>query len=601
MRGSRGQRPPHGRQAAYGVAARNGGNPMPERETRRVAAPPTADKLTRTEFRKYVAAQAASLRARIEAEGAGLDDAPDAIAERRRRVLAPDGFETFCRTYFPHYVTGPNSRLHDHLYHRLPQALAAPNSQHDAIAAPRGEAKSTLCAALFPVWCLARRTKRFMLLIADAYHQAALLLEAIKAELEANPRLKVDFPELVGPGRDWQDGEIVTRCGAKLVALGSGKRLRGLRHGAHRPDLVVLDDIENDENVRSPEQRDKLEAWVDQAVLNVGGAGVKCDVLLIGTLLHYDSVLARKLRHPLWQGVRVQAIARWPDRMDLWDRWEERLRNHGLAAADRLFADHGPEMTRGAEVSWPAVRPLADLMKIRVRVGRHAFDTEYQNDPVAGEAAAFGTLTFWVDRRSDWLMVGACDPSLGRASRGADPSALLVGGFDRETGVLDVVEAAIQRRLPDRLIEDVIALQAEHACVKWAIEAVQFQAFFADELVRRSAARGRPVPVVPVTPRSDKTLRIQSLQPHVANGLIRVHAGLTTLIDQLRHWPAADHDDGPDALEMLWSLALGLRTPVAYAGGGPRHRFGDPDADRDRGGTAGTSRPRPFRRGAGAW
>lgn len=31
--------------------------------------------------------------------------------------------------------------------------------------------------------------------------------------------------------------------------------------------------------------------------------------------------------------------------------------------------------------------------------------------------------------------------------------------------------------------------------------------------------------------------------------------GTLALIDQLRHFPRADHDDGPDALEMLWRLA----------------------------------------------
>jgi hypothetical protein len=41
----------------------------------------------------------------------------------------------------------------------------------------------------------------------------------------------------------------------------------------------------------------------------------------------------------------------------------------------------------------------------------------------------------------------------------------------------------------------------------------------------------------------------------MANGLIRIHPSQTTLIDQLRHFPKADHDDGPDALHMLWMVA----------------------------------------------
>ena len=524
----------------------------------------------RSDFARAIAETAASLRARIEAEVTGLDESPAAIAARRDAALVPDGFEAFCRTYFPHYVARPNSRLHDYLYARLPETLESGTGAKDAIAAPRGEAKSTLCAQLFPLWCLARRARRFILVIMDAYDQAAVMVEAIKTELTCNPRLALDFPELTGQGRIWKEGVLVARTGDKVQALGALQRLRGLRNGPHRPDLVVLDDIENDENVRSPEQRDKREAWIDKAVLNVGAADDSLVVLYIGTILHYDSVLARKRAHPLWHSRTFRAIATWPDRMDLWQRWEEVLRNQGEAAADAFHADHEKAMLAGAEISWPAVRPLPALMRIRLRVGAAAFDAEYQNDPVGEDGAAFGTLIYWAAPSDDWLFFGACDPSMGKQNAGRDPSAILVGGYDRTTGVLDVVEAQIARRLPDKIIEDIIALQARYGCLRWGVETVQFQAFFADELVKRGAARGVPVPVVPIRSLTDKTLRIERLQPHVANGTIRFHAGQTELLRQLRHWPMADHDDGPDALEMLWQMALKGAKPVDYAPVGRR-------------------------------
>ncbi len=75
-------------------------------------------------------------------------------------------------------------------------------------------------------------------------------------------------------------------------------------------------------------------------------------------------------------------------------------------------------------------------------------------------------------------------------------------------------------------------------------------------LVERSAALGVPVPALPVIPLEDKALRIESLQPHTVNGLIRINPAHQTLIDQLRHYPKADHDDGPDCLHMLWTLAV---------------------------------------------
>ncbi|TXG98573.1 MAG: hypothetical protein E6R08_03990 [Nevskiaceae bacterium] len=519
---------------------------------------PAPAKLSKAEFKKLIADAAAELRRSIEAEVTGLDNSPAAIAERRAIALAPDGFEFFCRTYFPHYLKSPSaSHLHRYLFKRLPEIVAEPEGQSEVIAAPRGEAKSTICSLLFVLWCIIRRIKHYAMIGMDAFDQAALNVEAIKAELESNPRLAIDFPEACGRGRVWKEGVIVTVTGIKVEGVGSGKRIRGRKHGPHRPDLFVLDDIENDENVKSSDQRDKLESWVDKGVMNLGGPDGAIDIIYIGTVIHYDSVLSRKLRNPMWRPIKFASIRRWPDNMDLWEKWEEILRNFGAADADRFYADNMPTMLRGAEVSWPEVRPLLSLMKLRVKIGVSAFDSEQQNDPVSQDDALFGNPTFWVEILKAWIFFGVCDPSLGKNNRSRDPSAILVGGLVRETGILDVVEASIKRRLPDRIIEDIIGFEELYRCQKWGIESVQFQEFFRTELVKRSAARGFPVPAVPIIPISDKDLRIQRMQPHVNNGLVRFNAGQTVLLDQMRHYPMVDHDDGLDALEMLHSLAFG--------------------------------------------
>ncbi|AKE61136.1 phage protein [Citrobacter amalonaticus Y19] len=519
-------------------------------------------KLSSKDFLAELAELSASLRRTIEAEDVGFDPSATAIAERRALVADPvAGFEYFVQHYFPHYVRhAARSELHKYLYKRLPEIVQATGGQNDAIAAPRGEAKSTIVSQLFVIWCIVLSLKHYPVIIMDSIDQAYPMLEAIKAELQFNPRLLMDFPEATGGGRVWQAGTILTRNDIKVQVAGSGKKLRGLRHGPYRPDLAVLDDIENDELVRNPEQRDKLDNWLKKTVLPLGGAGAKFDVVYIGTILHYDSVLSRTLKNPLWKRARFKALISWPHNMELWDKWEEILRNNdedGEMLALAYYREHQAEMDEGAVVSW-AARPLYALMLIRARDGHSTFDAEYQNDPVSGEDAPFnGCITFWVNRLAEWRFYGACDPSLGKLGNNRrDPSALLVGGFNRFTGILDVVEARIRKRVPDKIISDVIELQREYGCLVWAVESVQFQEFLRTELVKRSAALGIPVPARAVIPGTDKILRIESLQPHMANGLIRLHASQTTLIDQLRHFPKADHDDGPDALHMLWALAV---------------------------------------------
>lgn len=507
-----------------------------------------------------------SLRQKVEAKFEGWDDSLSAISERRKKVLDPvSGYDFFVSNYFPHYVrSSSRSQLHNYLFEHLPQVLQQPSSVHLAIAAPRGEAKSTLISQLFTLYCLVAQKKRYALIVMDSIDQAYPMLEAIKVELEFNQRLRVDFPEIAGQGRVWQAATIVTKANQKVQVAGSGKKLRGLRHGAYRPDLVVLDDIENDEQVRSPEQRDKLHDWLKKTVLPLGAAGDKLDVVYIGTILHYDSVLNRTLSSKAWKTAKFKALIRQPDDMSLWDKWEDLYLNEGEAVADAFYSQNKSAMDKGAVVSW-AARPILTLMKIRARDGHATFDSEYQNDPLSSDDAMFANaLTYWTELPGELVYFGALDPSLGKAGASRDPSAILVGGYHRETGKLYVIEAQIKKRLPDLIIEDVIRMQKQYQCQRWFVETVQFQEFLKDELVKRSAQRGIPVPATATKPNTDKMLRIESLQPHMANGLILLHSSQATLISQLRHFPKADHDDGPDALEMLWRNAVSSSAAIEW-------------------------------------
>lgn len=512
------------------------------------------------EFSASLKALADSIRQTIEASFTGWDDNPQAIAERRAQVFDPiNGFKYLLDHYFPHYIRNADlSELHKYLHQTLPEVASNPESCLEAIAAPRGEAKSTIVSQLHTLWRIIANQTHYTLIVMDSIDQAYPMLEAIKAELDSNPRIKIDFPEVFGQGRVWQAGSIITANNIKVQVAGAGKKLRGLRHGAYRPDLVVLDDIENDENVRKPEQRDKLHSWLKKTIMPLGAAGEKLDIIYIGTILHYDSVLNRTLNNPAWRTARFKAIIQMPENMALWDEWEALYKAKRLDEAEAFYAKNKKKMDKGAIVSWLA-RPILALMKIRARDGHDAFDSEYQNDPTAGEDAPFNNaIRYWHELPADLTLFGACDPSLGKAGSSRDPSAIIIGGYDRKTGKLYIIEADIKKRLPDKIISDIIRYQRQYNCVVWAIESVQFQEFFRTELVKRSAKEHIHVPAQPVMPHSDKLLRIEALQPHMNNGYILLHTEQSTLIDQFRHFPKADHDDGCDGVEMCWKVATGF-------------------------------------------
>lgn len=518
--------------------------------------------VSRKEFAQKIAEMAAAFARNIELSVEAFPSDPAAKAERLRRVqdYGGNGFEFFLKTYLPHYVKGEDSLFHRAIFELAPKILTATKGQREMLIAPRGSSKSTHMSLGFALYCIVMRKTRYCLEVCDVYAQAALLIEAIKAELENNPRLQTDFPEACGKGRVWREGEIVTRQNIRVEGLGAGQKLRGRRHGPHRPDLMFFDDIENDEAVRSPEQRDKLESWVNKAALKVGPPDGSMHVLWVNTILHWDAVTVREARKPAWNVTRFQAIIQFPARMDLWEEFEEVYHNDGEEAARAFYAERRAEMDDGAQVNWPSMQPLVWLML--QRAGDHdSFATEYQNQPIS-EGNPFAKLVFWTMPMREWIHFGAIDPSLGGKKKGRDPSAILIGGYDRLSGKMDVVEASIRKRLPDLIISDTIALQREYRCLLWFVESVQFQEFLRTSLMVEAARQGVGISAVPIVPQADKNLRIERLQPPIAAGLIRLNPTQTTLIEQLQQWPNGAHDDGPDTLDMLWQNTL------FYAGGG---------------------------------
>ena len=183
-------------------------------------------------------------------------------------------------------------------------AMLTEKGTRSAIAAPRGHAKSTVMSLQNVLHAALFGYKRYILLVSDTEAQAVSFLDAIKNELETNERILADFGEQ--PGKTWKTGSILLSNGCRIDAVGSGQKLRGRRNYERRPDLILCDDIENDEGVRTAEQRQKTADWFWKAVCKSGDSYT--DILVIGTILHHDSLLAGLLENPGFQSRKYRAV-----------------------------------------------------------------------------------------------------------------------------------------------------------------------------------------------------------------------------------------------------------------------------------------------------
>lgn len=499
----------------------------------------------------------------------------------RQRLGAID-MEFFGRAYFPHYFSRPSPEFHKELdaiwqqgvlkgqYPITPvkiKEISRMNGTKRVAAAPRGHAKSTTLTFKGTMHAIVYGYKHYPIIISDSSEQAEGFLDNIRVEFEENEFLKEDFGDLTG--KVWRSNVLITSTNIKVEAIGSGKKIRGRKHRNWRPDLIVLDDIENDENVRTPEQRSKLENWFLKAVSKAGDDYT--DIVYIGTLLHYDSLLAKTLKNPGYKAIKYKAVISFSKADDLWKKWEDiytDLSNDNHEEDARAYFEANRDaMLEGTQVLWEEKLSYYDLMVMRVTEGEASFNSEEQNEPINPEDCIFNKEWFEfyneaeIDFNSrDYMFFGFVDPSLGKTKH-SDFSAIITMAKHKVSGYMYVMDADIERRHPDKIIEDVLEKERwlrrdfGRGYKKFGAETVQFQWFLKEELAKASAKAGLYLPIEEVPQVSDKTMRVQTLQPDVKNHYIKFNKRHKLLLEQMEHFPMGAHDDGPDALEGCRTIA----------------------------------------------
>ena len=499
----------------------------------------------------------------------------------RQRLGAID-MEFFGRAYFPHYFSRPSPEFHKELdaiwqqgvlkgqYPITPakiKEISRMNGTKRVAAAPRGHAKSTTLTFKGTMHAIVYGYKHYPIIISDSSEQAEGFLDNIRVEFEENEFLKEDFGDLTG--KVWRSNVLITSTNIKVEAIGSGKKIRGRKHRNWRPDLLVLDDIENDENVRTPEQRSKLENWFLKAVSKAGDDYT--DIVYIGTLLHYDSLLAKTLKNPGYKAIKYKAVISFSKADDLWKKWEDiytDLSNDNHEEdAKAYFEANRKEMLEGTQVLWEEKLSYYDLMVMRVTDGEASFNSEEQNEPINPEDCIFNKewFEFYNDAEivfnsKEYYFFGFVDPSLGKTKH-SDFSAIITMAKHKVSGYMYVMDADIERRHPDKIIADVLEkekwLRRDYGkgYKKFGAETVQFQWFLKEELAKASAKAGLYLPIEEVPQVSDKTMRVQTLQPDVKNHYIKFNKRHKLLLEQMEHFPMGAHDDGPDALEGCRTIA----------------------------------------------
>jgi len=505
--------------------------------------------------------------------------------------------QLFARYFFPHYCRLPFSRMHQYILRRYQRTLTADaddilqrKGYNEAIAAPRGYAKSTLKTLILPIHSILYQQEKYIIIISATLKQATQRLRNIKAEFLNNKLLQSVYADELKQRSVWTTKSINVN-GVQVDVFSAGTELRGITYGEVRPTRIIIDDGEDSEAVENPEQREKLLNWFNEVIENLGDSYTRLEV--IGTVLHPESLLETLLKRPDFKSLRYSAVIKFAENQQLWDEWHRLLTDlrdpNRLESARQFFEQQKNEMLKGAQVLWKQKEDYYQLMCQLITRGRRAFFKEKQNEPRSAEYRIFDPESFvYFALRNGNLIIkgkkhqpqprssmkevsidelkiyGFLDSALGGGSgryRKSDYAAIATVGVDRY-GYCYLLDMWLQRATPTQQVRRIFELHERWNYHLFGIEANCFQSLLLlpiEEERKRLKSEGRThwqLAVQPVTHKQNKIARITALEPLVTNGWLLFNERLPRgMLQQCQDFPDSPHDDALDALEGAVALA----------------------------------------------
>lgn len=397
-------------------------------------------------------------------------------------TLTPALIESFSGVFLsPRYdnpVTTPD-------FHR--EGWAAYVSMHPQVVlvAPRDHAKSTAFTFDYILAETLFRTSDYVILIGSTEDKAAEQLSNIGDELRTNEDLIREFGVAEFEADTKTDIIVKMDDGYRfrVLARGAEQKIRGAMWKGKRPNLLVCDDMEDDEQVESRDRRVKFRRWffraAKQALSRTGRIRVH------GTILHEDSLLSRLLKNKTWEHLFYRAHASFDD---------------------------------FSEILWPAAWSAARLRARRqefIEDGDAAgYSQEFLNDPFDNSEAYLRKDDFLSMKEEDYetekVVVAAWDFAISKADK-ANRTSCTVGGKDL-ANTIHVIDQRVGRKDALEIVDEMFMVEIAHTPVCHFVEGGQIWNALEPMVRREMQIRDRFMNIQIVNSTKDKAAKGRPFQ-----------------------------------------------------------------------------------------
>ena len=455
------------------------------------------------------------------------------------------------------------------------------------IAAPRGHSKSGIFSNCLVLHQTVFQKRPYTIIISETDSLSKKLVSWCNKQLKFNKRLREDFGEVLDPmnTRNEKDNEdvFITSTNIRVEASSAGKQLRGMRHGALRPSMVVLDDISSTNNEGTKEAREKLIEWMNSVVMPIGSKSTA--IVFVGTMVSSTGALNHVLNRKDFIPSFHDAILEEPDYPELWEEYlQVYKRAPRMEEVDEFYEQYREQLEAGCKTAWEWRWTYRELMHEKANAGTKAFNSEYRNRAFSEDEAFFLPHNFAyyryaindygervvmyeneAYRLADMTISSAWDIAMGKSARGCFNSIVTVGRHEK-SGYIFVLDEYSSKEQPHLFIDRIVDRVNQYRPHVLSVETINAQHEFYRQLSERLRVDGfYSTRVQDVkSHKSSKEQRIESLEPYTANKTLVFNENHKILLQQMEGYPqATDYVDAIDALQMaVENVARAKKTTV---------------------------------------
>ncbi len=439
-----------------------------------------------------------------------------------RRELSRKSFRLFFGAYFEHYMKYSLAPFHTEMF----EMAQDPRNQTIVIMAARNSAKSSIMNTALSIWSvLGAPQNKFVIIASRTQQKAKQHFMNMRRELEDNALLRSDLGPFETEEGEWGSAIVLTEHDARITFASVEQSLRGVRHKQYRIDLLIADDIEDADSVRTIDGRNQTYNWLTRDAMPASDLE-KVRFVLLGTLLHEDSVMMR-FKKDIEMSKRSGIYREYPviDRSGL-ILWKGKYPDEAAIEIERLRI--------GDDKAW-AQEFLLRIVSDHERV-IHPEWIHYEDCPA---------LTVENKYRGTYISI---DPAISEERKACCTAMVVIRVFGwGENMRIFVLPFPVNERMGlPTLVERAKALSDKYGKAKIYVEDVGMQKGIAQFLLQEGyTAEG-------IRPQGDKRARLAIISPRIKNATISfAPRGNEELVMQIVNFGSETYMDLADALSMV--------------------------------------------------